>query len=68
MTEARPAEHWRSKAEETRRIADARRGDSKEAMLDVAQAYDKLAEITEKSSERTHLARYVDEALRSRWN
>ena len=48
MTEARSAKHWRSKAEETRRIADARRGDSKEALLDVARAYDRLAIITEK--------------------
>lgn len=50
MIEARTAMHWRSKAEQARRTADERRGDSKDAFLEVARAYDRLAEITEKAS------------------
>ena len=52
MIEPQTAEHWRSKAQETRRTADGRRGASKDALLEVARAYDKLAELIEKSSAR----------------
>ena len=55
MIEARTAKHWRSKAQEARRTADERRGDSKDAFLEVARAYDRLAEVTEKSGDRVSL-------------
>ena len=51
MTEPQTAKHWRSKTQEVRRAADWRRGDPKDALLEVARAYDRLAEVAEKSSE-----------------
>jgi hypothetical protein len=50
MTEAQTASHWRSKAQDARRIADRRRGQSKDAFLEVARAYDRLAQVIEQSS------------------
>jgi len=55
MTEAQTASHWRSKAQEVRRTADGRRGGSKDDLLEIARAYDRLAEATEKSSKRVPL-------------
>jgi hypothetical protein len=52
MTEAQTANHWRSKAQEVRRAANRRRGESKDVMLEVAQAYDRLAEVTEIGDKR----------------
>ena len=46
-------EHWRQRAEEARRMADLSDVPSKEAMLRIAEEYEKLAERAEQRAKRS---------------
>ena len=41
------AEHWRRRAKEARRIADELDNVAKQTMLEIAQSYERLAELAE---------------------